>query len=394
VGATSQPLGFPAPRVSRFARDTSGTGRAHKLAIRSTPEIRYGSNGFRALTCFEVPLHPHCIPPAESASNLLHKYVRSPPIQQRRPGAGRATLIDSPTMRSSDDARQSRPTHRRSTWKRVARTLLSAFFLAALIPGLVFAEFYFGLALMPAPHSEGSLTLPELTGRFPVGRRYLEWVDRSRRDPFHPSRPRELVISVWYPAQANPSIQTGVYLPGPRGGEAARLQSILIRVRSQGLGSALLRNPLPREFFLGITTRAVEDAPVSIAQPVFPVLLFMPGYGAMPTEYTALLEDIASHGYIVVGITPAGFVPVTVFDDGRKIYAPLWNLSLYKLEKVFPVWVQDSRFVLDQVSEQNKDPQSPFFGHIDMSRVGVLGHSFGGAASAALAILIRAFGLE
>jgi predicted dienelactone hydrolase len=248
---------------------------------------------------------------------------------------------------------------------------------------LVFTEFYFGLALMPAPHSQGSLTLPELTGPFPVGRRYLDWVDRSRRDPFHPSRPRELVISVWYPAQANSSMQKGAYLPGPRGVEAARLQSMLMRVRSQGLGSALLRNPLPREFFLGITTRAVEDAPIAIAQPVFPVLLFMPGYGAMPTEYTALLEDIASHGYIVFGITPAGFVPVTVFDDGRKIHAPLWNLSLYQLEKVFPVWVQDSRFVLDQVSEQNKDPQSPFFGHIDMSRVGVLGHSFGGAASAA-----------
>ena len=35
----------------------NGTGRAHKLAIHSTPEIHYGSNGFRFYTCFEVPLH-------------------------------------------------------------------------------------------------------------------------------------------------------------------------------------------------------------------------------------------------------------------------------------------------------------------------------------------------
>ena len=273
--------------------------------------------------------------------------------------------------------------HRRSTWKRVARTLLLAFFLGALIPALVFAEFYFGLALLPASRSQAVVTLPELTGPYPVGRRYLDWVDRSRHDPFHPSHSRELVISIWYPAQANPSMTTGAYLPGARGVEPARFQSMLIRVRSQGRGSALLRNPLPREFFSGIITRAVEDAPVSIARPDFPVLLFLPGYGAMPTEYTALLEDVASHGYIVVGITPTGFVPVTVFGDGRKVYAPLWNLSLFRLGKVFPVWVQDFRFVLDQVSEQNKDPQSPFFGHIDISRVGVFGHSFGGAASAA-----------
>src|SRR5438105_4218872 len=42
-------------------RRASGTGRAHRLSIRSTPEIRYGSNGFRALTCVEVPLRPHSI---------------------------------------------------------------------------------------------------------------------------------------------------------------------------------------------------------------------------------------------------------------------------------------------------------------------------------------------
>src|ERR1700675_999173 len=41
VGATSQPLGFPAPLASRNLRDASGTGRAHRLTIRSTSEIRH-----------------------------------------------------------------------------------------------------------------------------------------------------------------------------------------------------------------------------------------------------------------------------------------------------------------------------------------------------------------
>jgi hypothetical protein len=45
-------------RANTFSnrRRAGGTGRAHRLTIRSTPEIRYGSNGFRALTCVEVPL--------------------------------------------------------------------------------------------------------------------------------------------------------------------------------------------------------------------------------------------------------------------------------------------------------------------------------------------------
>src|SRR5439155_7727449 len=79
-GTTSQPLGFPAPLARRLVfpcackadftsaltskRRANGTGRAHRLSVRSTPEIHYGSNGFRTLTCFEVPLHPNCIPSA------------------------------------------------------------------------------------------------------------------------------------------------------------------------------------------------------------------------------------------------------------------------------------------------------------------------------------------
>lgn len=52
----SQPLGFPALVAWSWIEPDNGTGRAHKLALHSTPEIHYGSNGFRFLTCFEVPL--------------------------------------------------------------------------------------------------------------------------------------------------------------------------------------------------------------------------------------------------------------------------------------------------------------------------------------------------
>src|ERR1700686_3592548 len=44
-------------------------GRAHKLAIRSTPEIRYGSNGVRNHTCLEVPLRHLLSSPEQVPSN-------------------------------------------------------------------------------------------------------------------------------------------------------------------------------------------------------------------------------------------------------------------------------------------------------------------------------------
>jgi len=64
----------PAIRLSCPGREfvnklADGTGRAHKLAIRSTPEIRYGSNGVRNHTCLEVPLRHLLSSPEQVPSN-------------------------------------------------------------------------------------------------------------------------------------------------------------------------------------------------------------------------------------------------------------------------------------------------------------------------------------
>jgi predicted dienelactone hydrolase len=245
---------------------------------------------------------------------------------------------------------------------------------------LTFAEFFFGIA--PSTESRiQAVTLPELSGPYSVGRRYFDWVDESRPDPFHKSSKRELVVAVWYPAQTIGPVQAGPYLPG-NSDLLARVHSMMMRVRVQSFWAALLHNPLPKEFFAEINTHAVDNAASSSQSPRFPVLLFSPGFSATPTEYTAVLEDITSHGYIVVAITPTDFVPVTIFENGRRAYLPAWDPSLYDLESDYPVWVRDMTFVLNKVSEQNEDPHSPFFGHLDMARVGAFGHSFGGAASA------------
>src|SRR5205823_4184998 len=64
-------------------RRASGTGRAHRLSIRSTPEIRYGSNGFRTLTCVEVPLRSHSILSADTRPKFCAALVPSSPNQER-----------------------------------------------------------------------------------------------------------------------------------------------------------------------------------------------------------------------------------------------------------------------------------------------------------------------
>ena len=43
------------------------------------------------------------------------------------------------------------------------------------------------------------------------------------------------------------------------------------------------------------------DAPLAAGGAPHPVLVFAPGLGLAASDYTTIAEDLASHGYIVVG---------------------------------------------------------------------------------------------
>jgi pimeloyl-ACP methyl ester carboxylesterase len=45
------------------------------------------------------------------------------------------------------------------------------------------------------------------------------------------------------------------------------------------------------------------------------------------------------------------------------------------------VWAADIRFAIDKLSQMNSDARSRFQGRLDLSKIGLFGHSFGGAAS-------------
>src|SRR4051812_8161116 len=65
--------------------------------------------------------------------------------------------------------------------------------------------------------SNRTVTLPQPTGSYPVGRADFDWVDQTRAETLGPDphAKRELMVSVWYPAVAPPpGTAPAPYLPG------------------------------------------------------------------------------------------------------------------------------------------------------------------------------------
>ena len=255
--------------------------------------------------------------------------------------------------------------------------------------------------------------LPAPTGRYPVGTTAWRVTDGTRKETFSSSEePRQVEVVAWYPAAA----RSGALAPYLRDGLAeVRTFAKLLR-SSESIFDALA----------DVRTHAYVDAAVaapSAAGARFPVLIFSHGYTGIPSSYTALLEDLASHGYVVLSVvhpyeataaTLDGGRTVTLFDDAGKLRQDISDVfaewgpedktmaavtaapddaerlrllrdylsGLRNTDVALRRWVEDTRLVLDRLPAL---PSSGLPGRLtarmDSTRVGVFGHSMGGVTA-------------
>ncbi len=238
------------------------------------------------------------------------------------------------------------------------------------------------LMLLAAPLSgQGSTTdlLPKPTGALPVGRTTLFWADSSRTGL---DGPRGLVVYVWYPARSGSHAPPAAYIP-----ERDRIRSAIgDSAMAQEFGAALHFIELG-----GPATHALDNAPVSLAQHRFPVLVFSHGFGESVLTYSVLLEDLASHGYVVFGVEHPADAYAVAFPDGRVVPFPdsAWNAALqqprgaaqFQLAQV-PIRGSDLAFVVQRLRTDTMPVLGRLADHLDVTRVGVFGHSLGGLAAA------------
>lgn len=207
---------------------------------------------------------------------------------------------------------------------------------------------------VPAAAAPVPLTLPKPSGPFPVGTTELHLVDETRTDPWAPGRSRELMISLWYPAL--PSFQAPVRHLRP--GVAAFYDQT--SAGSVGLDPGVAD-------FAGTRTHARAATPLPGRRPV---ILYSPGRGQSRSFGTTLVEDLASRGYVVVTIDHTFAGPVE-FPDRVELPVSRADTALMMRERV-----RDTGFVLDRLGS------TALAGVMDLSRVGMAGHSMGGFTAA------------
>jgi predicted dienelactone hydrolase len=252
--------------------------------------------------------------------------------------------------------------------------------------------------------------LPTPTGRCQIGVSQWFLTDKSREETLtaDPGDHRELTVCAWYPADASGLTKTAGYLNNP-----------------QIVGKAIAGTLPGAGFLLSylrlIRTHSFPNAPISSKGSSYPVLVFSHGYGTHAGFNTALMEELASYGYVVFSIGHTYESIVEVFPDGRQArFIPTQNsldektvrklskeaeelkandlaervmffkrfqkLATLQSARIY-VWSADTRFVINWLEKiNNEDTRSPFYRRLDLNKLGVFGMSFGGATAGQLCV--------
>ncbi|WP_223837995.1 alpha/beta hydrolase family protein [Streptomyces venezuelae] len=210
------------------------------------------------------------------------------------------------------------------------------------------------------------LSLPAPAGRFGVGLDTLHLVDRERTDPWVASGPRELMVTLRYPARRGTGAPVG-YL---------RTDEARLLIEDRGL-----EGMVAPEVLAGTKSSSRAGALPRVGR--FPLVVLSPGFTVPRASLTALAEDLASRGYVVASVDHAYEASGVAFPGGRMLTCRACEQMKEKEDyrKVSDGRARDVSFLLDRLTGRH-----PAWRHawmIDERRIGMAGHSIGGAGTAA-----------
>ena len=219
----------------------------------------------------------------------------------------------------------------------------------------------------PTNRAVPRLALPAPTGDHPVGTTSLHLVDHSRPDPWNPNaKARELMVSIWYPARADVGKRARYMTP--------QESQALVEFREVELPPGV-----PATIASTTRTHARVGAPPVVTRTGHPLVVLSPGFTMPRSSLTAVAEELASHGFVVAAIDHT-YETIVQFPDGRLTTClACENLGQETFEKVIRGRAGDTAFVLDTLTGARPGWRGARL--IDPTRIGMAGHSIGGAST-------------
>lgn len=228
---------------------------------------------------------------------------------------------------------------------------------------------------VPYAPSNPEHTLPAFTGPHSVGVRFFAWIDEARVETASPNETdyREVAVQVWYPATVESTDRNALYIP--------ELKEMLSA--SASLPTDEQKFVKAHEVLGNTATNSVPGAKILESVRPWPVILFSPGGNVSRHSQTALAERLASQGFVFVSMShpysTMDVAPVSGFSMSID-----WGLdqeddqaALAADNHLAEVLAGDAAFVLRQLRNLGEDHDS-FKGTLDLSKVGIAGHSRGG----------------
>lgn len=216
---------------------------------------------------------------------------------------------------------------------------------------------------------ESPVRFPKTTGPHQVATDSFHVIDESR-DELHTlgnrSDKRELMVQVWYPAEASRNAEPVLWLDD---------SDVFIPAAKKAFPK------IPDAFWSGcakILANSVPGADFVRSAAKVPVVIYAHGWNQSRTENTYLMEELASHGYIAFAIDFPYNARSVRFPDGRVIFYDPETGGVPEAD----IHVKDVQFLLSHLEKMNSSSNDTKFGrHMDLKRVAIIGFSHGGVTT-------------
>ncbi|NOR86081.1 MAG: hypothetical protein GQ527_00585, partial [Bacteroidales bacterium] len=252
--------------------------------------------------------------------------------------------------------------------------------------------------------------LPKPTGVYQIGTTELFLTDSSRKDRFKKKDFRRIYVKIWYPAQPAQEQKPELYL------ENYPSDLIIDIFHSKDFSAEWLEEIKKKP------THSYFNAPLDSRFAEYPMLIFTPGYYfGMAELYSAFMEELASHGYIVCSVNHPYEQPYIKFPNNDEVFIKkkrtqwaylqlvmanwfqfrkkdspeniekitrYYHQMLHRFDKALGLWVEDTEFFVDHVfQEKNNTDAHQIIAAINLEQIGAFGQSFGGAVTGQLCLV-------